>query len=251
MKFSKDPDKKVALEKHNIRYLMRVYPSGYRVNSSNFDPNTFWRRGVQMVALNWQTYDLGLQVNEAMFASLHDHTGYVLKPRELRSSRTTSDPLADAAAAKLRKDRKLVKFSIDVISAQQLPRPKDQKPDDSFDPFVEVEVFSADDKAKGASTVEGGVEAGDSKAASGLGAPTRRRTTVVRENGFSPIFSTNGGGKMSFSIQTKFESLVFVRFSLYNDGHSGDRSSMFGSYTAKLISLQQGMLFYCPSTCLV
>lgn len=240
MKFSKDPDKKVALEKHNTRYLMRVYPSGYRVNSSNFDPNTFWRRGVQMVALNWQTYDLGLQMNEAMFASLHDHTGYVLKPRELRISRTTSDPLADAAAAKLRKDRKLVKFSIDVISAQQLPRPKDQKPDDSFDPFVEVEVFSADDKAKGASTVEGGIEAGDSKAASGLGAPTRRRTTVVRENGFSPIFSTNGGGKMSFSIQTKFESLIFVRFSLYNDGHSGDRSSMFGSYTAKLTSLQQG-----------
>ncbi|KAF8475971.1 PLC-like phosphodiesterase [Kalaharituber pfeilii] len=240
MKFSKDPDKKIALEKHNVRYLMRVYPSGYRVNSSNFDPNTFWRRGVQMVALNWQTYDLGLQMNEAMFASLHDHTGYVLKPKELRNMKTTNDPMADAAAAKIRKDKMLVKFSIDVISAQQLPRPKDQKPDESFDPFVEVEVFSADDKAKGASTVEGGVEAGDSKAASGLGAPTRRRTVVVRENGFSPIFSRSGSGKMSFSIQTKFPSLVFVRFALYNDSNSGDRSSMFGSYTAKLISLQQG-----------
>ncbi|KAI5811367.1 PLC-like phosphodiesterase [Peziza echinospora] len=240
IKFCKDPDKKVALEKHNVRYLMRVYPSGYRVNSSNFDPNTFWRRGVQMVALNWQTYDLGLQMNEAMFASLHDHTGYVLKPKELRNIKPTNDPVADAAAARLRKGKKLVKFSFDVISAQQLPRPKEQKADESFDPFVEVEVFSADDKAKGVSTVEGGIEAGDSKAASGLGAPTRRRTVVVKENGFSPIFSKNGSGKMSFSIQTKFPSLVFVRFSLYNEAHSGDRSSMFASYTAKLISLQQG-----------
>ena len=201
-----------------------------------------------MVALNWQTYDLGLQMNEAMFASLQDRTGYVLKPKELRAPKLIPDPKLNTehttdivSAAKIRKEKKLVKFSIDVISAQQLPRPKDQRSDETFDPVVELEVFSADDKARGASTVEGGVEIGGTKAASGLGAPTRRRTVAVPENGFSPIFSRGGSGKLSFSLQTKLESLIFVRFALYNDGHSGDRSNMIASYTAKLVSLQQGM----------
>lgn len=208
------------------------------MNSSNFDPSGFWRRGVQMVALNWQTYDLGLQMNEAMFAAGDDRTGYVLKPKELRGSRSTFDPPTDAAAAKLKKDKKLVKFSIEVVSAQQLPRPKDHKADEGIDPFVVVEVFTADDKEKGASTGEGGIDASESKGISGLGAPQKRRTKVVKDDGFHPLFNE----KMSFSVTTKFETLVFVRFSVYN-AESSDSSgrTLIATYTAKLISLQQGM----------
>jgi len=44
------------VEKHNLRHLMRVYPGLTRVTSNNFDPTAFWKKGVQMVALNWQTY---------------------------------------------------------------------------------------------------------------------------------------------------------------------------------------------------
>lgn len=44
------------LVKHNKKYFLRVYPSGYRVNSSNYDPIPYWKRGAQMVSLNWQTY---------------------------------------------------------------------------------------------------------------------------------------------------------------------------------------------------
>jgi phosphatidylinositol phospholipase C delta len=235
LKFCKDPEKKVQLEKHNVRYLLRVYPSGFRVNSSNFDPLGFWRRGVQMVALNWQTYDLGIQLNEAMFAAGSDRSGFVLKPRALRGPRSSFDPPADAAAAKLKKDKKEVKFSIEVISAQQLPRPKDHKADESIDPFVEVEVFSADDKTKGTSTSEGGIDLSTSKGVSGLGAPQKRRTKVVRDDGFHPLF----GEKMKFSLVTKFEDLVFVRFSVYN-AEGADDKSLIATYTAKLISMQQG-----------
>lgn len=241
LKFCKDPEKKAQLEKHNVRYLMRVYPSGFRVNSSNFDPLGFWRRGVQMVALNWQTYDLGVQLNEAMFASADDKGGYVLKPKVLRGSRTTFDPPADAADAKLKKDKKQVSFSIKVISAQQLSR-SGHKADDTIDPYVEVEVFTADDKTKGTSTSEGGIEVGDSKGISGLGAPQKRRTKVVYDDGFHPIFQE----KMKFSLVTKFEDLVFVRFSVYNS-EGGDDKSLIATYTAKLISLQQGTS---PSTSL-
>jgi len=48
------------VEKHNLQYLMRVYPGLTRVTSNNFDPIAFWRKGVQMVALNWQKYGIFL-----------------------------------------------------------------------------------------------------------------------------------------------------------------------------------------------
>jgi phosphatidylinositol phospholipase C delta len=52
----KDASAHGQLVKHNKRYFLRVYPSGYRVTSTNFDPICYWKRGVQMVSLNWQTY---------------------------------------------------------------------------------------------------------------------------------------------------------------------------------------------------
>ena len=45
-----------TLFSHNRNYLMRAFPSGMRVTSSNLDPAVFWRKGVQMVALNWQRW---------------------------------------------------------------------------------------------------------------------------------------------------------------------------------------------------
>ena len=46
------------VEKHNLRHLMRVYPGLTRVTSNNFDPTAFWKKGIQMVALNWQKYGM-------------------------------------------------------------------------------------------------------------------------------------------------------------------------------------------------
>lgn len=62
---------------HNRNYLMRAYPSGLRIGSSNLDPVDFWSKGIQIVALNWQKWDEGMMLNEAMFAGTG---GYVLKP---------------------------------------------------------------------------------------------------------------------------------------------------------------------------
>ena len=42
---------------HNQRFLMRAYPSGMRLSSTNFDPSIYWRMGVQIAALNWQSFD--------------------------------------------------------------------------------------------------------------------------------------------------------------------------------------------------
>lgn len=41
---------------HNRGHLTRAYPKGSRVTSSNFAPHHMWAAGVQLVALNWQTF---------------------------------------------------------------------------------------------------------------------------------------------------------------------------------------------------
>lgn len=62
---------------HNTHYLMRAYPSGLRISSSNLSPPLFWGLGAQIVALNWQQTDEGMMLNEGMFAGTG---GYILKP---------------------------------------------------------------------------------------------------------------------------------------------------------------------------
>lgn len=41
---------------HNRAHLTRAYPKGSRLTSSNFAPHHMWAAGVQLVALNWQTF---------------------------------------------------------------------------------------------------------------------------------------------------------------------------------------------------
>lgn len=48
-------EKSDIILEYNRTALTRVYPSGTRVDSSNFDPCPSWKLGCQMVALNFQT----------------------------------------------------------------------------------------------------------------------------------------------------------------------------------------------------
>jgi len=243
-KNSETPEQRRAIARHNMRYLMRVYPNGWRVASTNFDPLRYWRRGVQMVALNWQTYDLGMQMNDAMFAASTDQSGYVLKPSELREIKMLKNVPEEAGEHHVKRERKNVVFSIDVVSAQQLMRPKGLAPHRTVDPYVEVEVYHSDDKSKENKGVvgEGGLDASAKDGSSGLGVPHRRRTHIVPENGFNPVFDKNGS-KFNFALTTKYPDLVFVRWTVRcsTDGHTySDKGQPLATYTAKLSSLKQG-----------
>ena len=66
--------------RHNAKHLMRVYPKGTRISSQNLNPVPFWGVGAQICALNWQTFDASMQLNEALFSGTD---GYVLKPAAL------------------------------------------------------------------------------------------------------------------------------------------------------------------------
>ena len=59
--------------------LSRVYPKAQRMDSSNYNPMPMWNVGSQMAALNFQTGDKPMQLNQAKFA-LNGGCGYVLRP---------------------------------------------------------------------------------------------------------------------------------------------------------------------------
>ena len=57
----------VWCNRYSSQQLSRVYPKGSRVDSSNYDPQPMWNAGSQMVALNFQTGDKPMQLNEGKF----------------------------------------------------------------------------------------------------------------------------------------------------------------------------------------
>ncbi|XP_069500965.1 1-phosphatidylinositol 4,5-bisphosphate phosphodiesterase beta-3 [Ambystoma mexicanum] len=68
---------------YNKKQLSRIYPKGTRVDSSNYMPQIFWNAGCQMVALNFQTLDLPMQLNMGIF-EYNRRCGYLLKPEFMR-----------------------------------------------------------------------------------------------------------------------------------------------------------------------
>lgn len=110
------PDHGPDMFQHNRDYLVRIYPSARRLNSSNIDPAFSWRQGAQIVALNWQSLDRGMMLNEGMFAG---EQGYVLKPDGFRSTSASEVPYAI---------RRRLDLTIRLIAGQNLPMPADKGP---------------------------------------------------------------------------------------------------------------------------
>ncbi|CAK5008662.1 unnamed protein product [Meloidogyne enterolobii] len=80
---------------YNKRQLSRIYPKGARVDSSNFLPQIFWNAGCQMAALNFQTPDVCIQLNQGKF-EYNDQCGYLLKPDFMRRPDRTFDPFSES-----------------------------------------------------------------------------------------------------------------------------------------------------------
>lgn len=65
------------------RTLTRVRPSSVRLDSSNPNPQGYWKGGLQLVALNQQTPGAMLDINRGRF-SQNGGCGYVLRPAVMR-----------------------------------------------------------------------------------------------------------------------------------------------------------------------
>jgi hypothetical protein len=118
---------RVKLRRHNMVHLTRIYPKGLRFGSSNYDPSLGWNTGCQLVALNWQTWDLGMQQLRAFF-SMNGNCGYVLKPRWM-----LGDPCIATESQPLR-------FVVRLYRGGLLPSQKGDK----IDPYVVVRVCGWD-----------------------------------------------------------------------------------------------------------
>ncbi|CAK4030340.1 related to phospholipase C [Lecanosticta acicola] len=106
---------------HNAEHLMRVYPKGTRISSQNLNPVPFWGLGAQICALNWQTFDHSMQLNEALFAG---SDGYILKPEGLRHG--------GSGTGNIGRKRKLV---LHIAGATDVPVPEDREADE-IRPYV-------------------------------------------------------------------------------------------------------------------
>ncbi|XP_074921573.1 1-phosphatidylinositol 4,5-bisphosphate phosphodiesterase beta-2 isoform X5 [Chelonoidis abingdonii] len=114
---------------YNKRQMSRIYPKGTRMDSSNYMPQMFWNVGCQMVALNFQTMDVPMQQNMALF-EFNGQSGYHLKHEFMRRPDKQFDPYSvdriDVVVASI--------LSITILSGQFLS-------DRSVKTYVEVELF--------------------------------------------------------------------------------------------------------------
>ncbi|XP_037772909.1 1-phosphatidylinositol 4,5-bisphosphate phosphodiesterase classes I and II-like isoform X6 [Penaeus monodon] len=114
---------------YNKRQLSRVYPRGTRVDSSNFLPHQFWNAGCQLVALNYQSLDLAMQLNLGIF-EFNNRSGYLLKPDFMRRPDRRFDPFAESTVDGIIAGT----VSVKVISGQFLS-------DKRAGCYVEVEMY--------------------------------------------------------------------------------------------------------------
>lgn len=139
---------------YNKRQMSRIYPRGGRVDSSNYMPQIFWNAGCQMVALNFQTPDLAMQLNQGKF-EYNNNCGYLLKPDFMRRSDRIFDPFSESPV-----DGVIAAHcSVQVISGQFLS-------DKKVGTYVEVDMY-------------------------GLPTDTIRkefRTRTVPNNGLNPVY---------------------------------------------------------------
>uniref|UniRef100_A0A3P9B6Z6 Phosphoinositide phospholipase C n=1 Tax=Maylandia zebra TaxID=106582 RepID=A0A3P9B6Z6_9CICH len=188
----------------NQRQLSRIYPSAYRIDSSNFNPQFYWNVGCQLVALNYQTEGRMMQLNRAKFM-VNGGIGYVLKPPPM--CKGTFNPFCDDPLPAYPKKQLILK----IISGQQLPKPPDSMLGDRgeiIDPFVEVEI---------------------------IGLPVdccKEQTRVVDDNGFNPVWEET----LTFTLH--MAEVALVRFLVWD--HDPIGRDFIGQRTVAFTSLMPG-----------
>ncbi|XP_030842228.1 1-phosphatidylinositol 4,5-bisphosphate phosphodiesterase epsilon-1 [Strongylocentrotus purpuratus] len=168
---------------HTEYQLMRTYPAGMRIDSSNYNPFIYWSFGVQLVALNYQTDDPSLQTYFAMFERT-GNCGYVLKPTILWDRNHPAFNRFNAYNKSF-DGMPIKELTIQIVSGQFLSL---TNPLGSV--FVEVEVM--------------GIPADCAK----------WKTKIASRNSINPIWEE------TFTFQVSFEDLAFVRFTVIDSNSS-------------------------------
>lgn len=172
--------------RYHQKQFTRVYPKGLRAKSSNFDPIRFWNCGVQMAALNYQTPDRAMQINQARFRQ-NQSSGYVLRPDfmfDRPQSLIKFDPYDPTTI-----DCPTISLTLTIISGRHLGRDTSRG---YVSPYVEIEIA--------------GIDADQ----------TKRKTNTIRDNGLNPVWNE------TFSFVIHCKDLAFLRIVVYDEDVFGD-----------------------------
>ncbi|NXL35554.1 PLCZ1 phosphodiesterase, partial [Glaucidium brasilianum] len=186
---------------HTSRFITRIYPKGTRANSSNYNPQEFWNVGCQMVALNFQTPGLQMELQDGKFQD-NGGCGYILKPEFLRNHDSTFTPHSVGRYSKP------MSLSIRLISGHQLP-PSNLSKTNKADPLVNIEIYGVPEDQG------------------------RKKSSVIKSNALSPRWDE----LFSFNIQVP--ELAMIRFCV-EDEISLVANEFLGQYTLPLLSLSKG-----------
>uniref|UniRef100_A0A8D0G983 Phosphoinositide phospholipase C n=1 Tax=Sphenodon punctatus TaxID=8508 RepID=A0A8D0G983_SPHPU len=192
---------------HTTRFITRIYPKGTRTNSSNYNPQEFWNVGCQMVALNFQTPGLQMDLQNGKFLD-NGGSGYLLKPEFLREIDTTFNPHSMYSI--------YVSFLLmQIISGHQLP-PSNRSKTNKADPLVLIEIHGVPEDQ------------------------TKQQTCVIKGNALSP----NWNETFTFTIQVP--ELALIRF-VVEDQLSLGANDFLAQYTIPVLSMSKGnTLFKSP-----
>ncbi|KAM7335659.1 1-phosphatidylinositol 4,5-bisphosphate phosphodiesterase zeta-1 [Alexandromys fortis] len=163
---------------HTRSFITRVYPKMIRADSSNFNPQEFWNVGCQMVALNFQTPGLPMDLQNGKFLD-NGGSGYLLKPDFLRDTTLSFNP-SEAIG-----DGHPVTLTIRLISGIQLPISLFSSKTDTV---VMIEVYGVPNDHM------------------------KQQTRAVKNNAFSPRWNE------TFTFIVQVPELALIRFVVENQG---------------------------------
>ncbi|XP_058937561.1 1-phosphatidylinositol 4,5-bisphosphate phosphodiesterase zeta-1 [Kogia breviceps] len=186
---------------HTTKFITRIYPKATRADSSNFNPQEFWNVGCQMVALNFQTPGLPMDLQNGKFLD-NGGSGYILKPHFLRNSKTKFNP------NKPLMNSNPIILMIRLISGIQLP-PSYHSSSNKADTSVIVEIW--------------GVPHDQMK----------QQSRVIKKNAFSPRWNE------TFTFIIQVPELALIRFVVENQGLIAG-NEFLGQYTLPVLCMNKG-----------
>lgn len=205
------PKQAALIKKHNAEHLMRVYPKGTRISSKNLNPVPFWGVGAQVCALNWQTFDHSVQLNEALFSG---SDGYVLKPPGLRIGGDGNTSLGRR------------KLKLHIAGATDLPLPAGREADD-IRPYVTCTLVLPTDLEQ---------------------EPPKQKTKAYKQHKFGIIHKgeqpipTDPIWHETLEWQFEHDELAFVRILIKSDDKFA-RNPLFAVAAVRLVYAAEGWKF--------
>ncbi|CAG2106000.1 unnamed protein product [Medioppia subpectinata] len=202
--FAKANDEKYV--KFTKNHLVRTYPKGTRTASSNYNPIPHWIMGSQLVALNYQTPDKPMLLNEALFA-MNGKCGYVLKSDYLRKGQLndTNDRSLTTNAGKIKS------LSIKLLSGQHIPKPGNSQDGEVVDPYVKFRVYGHP-----------------------LDNNWKSTTAPVKNNGFNPVWNES---PIEFIIRCPEMAFIYIAV---KDHSATGKDVLLGQYMLAFPAIMEG-----------